>query len=173
VLRLTLAFVDIMLHRRGPDSLPSAAFLFWLLLSLALASGVAVNVLAAGLTTAIVAVALLVVGLELWFVWAMLRVFGRERRFRQTMSAVLGTNLVISVLVTPFIPFAEPPTPTDQTLSLAWLALFFLKVWSIDITSFVLSRALERPYLLALAIVIAYVLLIETLQQTLLSSSVA
>ena len=36
MLRLIFAFVDIMLHRRGPDSLPSAPFLLWSLLALSI-----------------------------------------------------------------------------------------------------------------------------------------
>jgi hypothetical protein len=38
VLRLFLAFVDIMLHRRGPDSIPSSPFLLWSLFALSLAA---------------------------------------------------------------------------------------------------------------------------------------
>jgi hypothetical protein len=48
------------------------------------------------------------------------------------------------------------------------MALAALELWSIDIMAFVLSRALERPYLLTLAIVIAYVFLIASLQLSLI-----
>ena len=41
-------------------------------------------------------------------------------------------------------------------------------LWSVDINAFVFARALERPYLLCVAIVIAYALLIVSLQATLL-----
>jgi len=167
VLRLILTVVDIMLHRRGPDSLPSSRFLFWFLLASMLASSLAVRIVE-GITMPRVAVTLLVAGFEFWFVWGMLRLFGRVRRFRQTMSAVLGTDAIIAALMMPFAPFSDPPTAAGQELSLAWFALTFLEVWSIDITAFVLSRALERPYLPTLAIVIAYFLLIVSLQATLL-----
>jgi hypothetical protein len=85
------------------------------------------------------------------------------------MSAVLGTDAILNLLMMPFIPFATPPTAAGQPLSFGWLALALLEVWSIDIMAFVLARALDRPYLLTLAIVIAYVLLIASLQITLLS----
>ena len=42
--------------------------------------------------------------------------------------------------------------------------------WSIDINAFVFSRALERPYLLCVAIVVAYALLMLSLQTTLLQT---
>ncbi len=167
MLRLILALVDIMLHRRGPDSLPSSQFLFWFLLAAMLASSFAVLVVD-GITALYTAIILLVAGFRLWFVWAVLRVFGRERRFKQTMSAVLGTHVILGALTLPLVPFSEPPAAAGQEPSLAWLALLALEVWSIDITAFVLSRALERPYLLTLAIVLAYFLLILILQATML-----
>jgi hypothetical protein len=168
VLRLIFALVDIMLHRRGPDSLPSSPFLFWFLFALMITTTLALRAVDE-LTALGIVVAVLVAGLEIWFVWAVLRAFGRERRFRQAMGAVFGTDAMINVLMIPFIPFALPPSADGQQLSFAWLALAMLEVWSIDIMAFVLSRALDRPYLLTLAIVIAYVLLIASLQITLLS----
>jgi hypothetical protein len=167
VLRLIFAFVDIMLHRRGPDSLPSSGFLLWLLFGCVLATAFAVRMIE-GITPLGVAVTLLLAGLELWFVWAVLRAFGKEPRFWQTMTAVLGTDLIINVLAAPLVPFSEPPTSTEQQLSFAWMALAALELWSIDIMAFVLSRALERPYLLTLAIVIAYVFLMASLQLSLI-----
>lgn len=167
MLRLILALVDIMLHRRGPDSLPPSRFLFWFLLASMLASSLAVRIVE-GITMPDVASTLLVAGLEFWFVWGVLRLFERQRRFRQTMSAVLGTDAIIAVLMLPFAPFSDPPTAAGQGLSLAGFVLAGLQVWSIDITAFILSRALERPYLPTLAIVIAYFLLIVSLQAALL-----
>ncbi len=80
MLRLILAFVDIMLHRRGPEDLPSSRFLVWLLLFVSI--GVELGVLFANdgaLRTA--AVSVLVDLLDLWFVWALLRTFNRQKRF--------------------------------------------------------------------------------------------
>ncbi|HJR68625.1 MAG TPA: hypothetical protein VKA43_01150 [Gammaproteobacteria bacterium] len=167
MLRLTLAFVDIMLHRRGPDSLPSSQFLFWLLLAAMLASSFAALVVD-GVTPLGIAVVLSAAGFELWFVWAVLRLYERERRFRQTMSAVLGTDAIIGVLTLPLIAFADPPPAGSQEISFAGFAFLALVVWSIDITAFVLSRALDRPYLLTLVIVLAYFLLMYIFQASLL-----
>jgi hypothetical protein len=166
VLRLIFALVDIMLHRRGPDGLPSSQFLFWLLLAVMLASSFAALIVG-GITPPRAAVMLLVVGLEFWFVWALLRLFERQRRFRQTMTAVLGVDAVIAALTIPLIPFSQPVVG-GQMLPPASLAVLALEIWSIDVHAFVLSRALDRPYLLTLAVTIAYVLLMMSLQATLL-----
>jgi hypothetical protein len=170
VLRLILAFVDIMLHRRGPDSLPSSQFLLWTLLALSILADCAILWLARESGRAF-AVSLLVTGFDLWFVWAVLRTFNRQPRFRQTMTAMLGADLLLAALQAPLVrslvdsPPPDPENPTVTLTGVLWLAII---VWSIDISAFVFSRALERPYFLCVAIVIAYFLLIRSLQITLL-----
>jgi hypothetical protein len=167
VLRLIFAFVDIMLHRRGPEDLPSSKFLFWLLLATSLGVELAVTLWVGGRGRTI-AVAILGTIFNVWFVWALLRTFNRERRFLQTISAVLGADVILSVLHAPVVPFIEVPDPEQPTLTIPMLLTTAVFVWSIDINAFVFSRALERPYILCLAIVIGYAFLMFSLQATLL-----
>ena len=165
--RLFLAFVDIMLHRRGPDTLPSSPFLLWVLLALSLVVHVSIDWWAGGSARA-AAVDVLVLGLDVWFVWALLRTFNRQPRFRQTMTALLGADIVLNLLLAPVIPWLEVQDPQNPALTLPMLLAVLAFVWAIDINAFVFSRALERPYLLCMAIVIGYALLIRSLQVTLL-----
>jgi hypothetical protein len=167
VLRLFLAFVDIMLHRRGPDTLPSSQFLLWWLLALSLAVHVAIDWWVGGSSRA-AAVDVLVLGLDVWFVWALLRTFNKQPRFRQTMTALLGADILLNLLLAPVIPWLEVQDPQNTALTLPVLLAVLAFVWAIDINAFVFSRALERPYLLCMAIVIGYALLIRSLQVTLL-----
>jgi len=116
-------------------------------------------------------VSLLVTGLDIWFVWALLRTFNRQSRFRQTMTAMLGAEVLLGLLQAPLVrPLVEapPPDPQNPTITLPGLLLLVILIWSIDISAFVFSRALERPYLLCAAMVIGYFLLIRSLQITLL-----
>ena len=170
MLRLIFAFVDIMLHRRGPESLPSSPFLFWSLLALSVVADCAIIWLA-GESGRAFFVSLLVTGLDIWFVWALLRTFNRQARFRQTMTAMLGVEVLLAILQAPLVrPLVEapPPDPQNPTITLPGMLLLVILIWSIDISSFVFSRALERPYLLCAAMVIGYFLLIRSLQITLL-----
>jgi hypothetical protein len=167
VLRLIFAFLDVMLHRRGPDSMPSSRFLLWLLLGAALVVHAAINAWAGGSARA-AAVDALILGLDVWFVFALLRTFGKQPRFRQTMIALLGADIVLSVLFAPVLPFLAEQDPQNPELTLPVMLTVAAFVWAIDINSFVFSRALERPYLLCMAIVIGYALLIRSLQITLL-----
>lgn len=170
MLRLIFAFVDIMLHRRGPESLPSSRFLFWALLALSIVADSAIVWLAGEGGRAFV-VSLLVTGLDIWFVWALLRTFNRQSRFRQTMTAMLGAEVLLALLQAPLVrPLVEAPPqdPQNPTVTLPGMLLLLTIIWSIDISAFVFSRALERPYVLCAAIVIGYFLLIRSLQITLL-----
>jgi hypothetical protein len=167
VLRLIFAFIDIMLHRRGPDSMPSSSFLLWLLLAVSLGVHAGLNLWAGG-DSRVVAVDVLILGLDVWFVWGLLRMFNKQPRFRQTMSALLGADIVLSVLYAPVLPRLAEQDPENPELTLPVLLTVAAFAWAIDINSFVFSRALERPYLLCMAIVIGYALLIRSLQVTLL-----
>ena len=171
MLRLVLAFVDIMLHRRGPEDLPSSQFLVWLLLAVAVGVELAI-VLANDGTVRAAAVAMLIQFLDVWFVWALLRTFNRQRRFRQTMCALLGTETILNLAGAPLVPLltASAAASPEPQITLPLLLTALLGVWSIDIAAFVFARALERPYVLCVAIMLGYVLLIVSLQTTLLPS---
>jgi hypothetical protein len=172
VLRLIFAFVDIMLHRRGPESLPSSQFLFWALLALSIVTD-CIILWMAGEPGRAFAVSLLVTGFDLWFVWALLRTFNKQPRFRQTMTAMLGARVLLGFLQAPLVRAlvnAPPQDPQNPQVGFAGILWLLILVWSIDISAFVFSRALERPYLLCAAIVVGYFLLIRALQITLLPS---
>jgi hypothetical protein len=159
-----------MLHRRGPDSLPSSQFLFWALLALSILTD-CIILWMAGEPGRAFAVSLLVTGFDLWFVWALLRTFNKQPRFRQTMTAMLGARVLLGVLQAPLVRAlveASPPDAQNPQVGFAGVLWLLILVWSIDISAFVFSRALERPYLLCAAIVIGYFLLIRSLQITLL-----
>jgi hypothetical protein len=166
VWRLILAFVEIAFHRRGPEQLPSSGFLF----ALVLAANLGLTFLSVR-TLDVVQHPLLMVFVDaafwLAFVWCVLRAFERERRFRQTASALLGTDAVLSLLGLPLVLWhrALNAPPSEATLPL--LLQLLMIVWSIDISAFVLSRALDRMYVLAVVIVVGYLLLSISLRATL------
>jgi len=161
VLRLILAFVDIMLHRRGPEDLPASTFFVSALFAVSLSVVLGIHY-ATGGTLREAAASVIIAFLEVWFVWALLRVFNREARFRQTMAAVLGTNTILNVASAPLLPMVEAAAvaavaaPADASVSLPVLLMWLIAIWSLLIGAFVFSRALERPYLLCLCIWIAY-----------------
>lgn len=174
MLRLILAFVDIMLHRRGPEHLPSSQFLVWALLVVSIGVELAI-LFATDQPARLAGVSVLVALLDVWFVWALLRTFNRQRRFWQTMSALLGADIILRIVGAPLVAMldssaaAADPTTGRPEITFPVLLAALITVWSIDIWAFVFSRALERPYILCVAIMLGYVLLIASLQASLLS----
>jgi hypothetical protein len=168
VLRVIYAFVDILLHRRGPDHLPASRFFF----GLVLVGAVVVSLFTIQFSTIpserFVPIIVVDIGFSLAFTWCVLRAFGVERRFLQTASATLGAASLLDLASLPFALWyrAESAGTGDVTLPYVIYLLVAL-VWLIDVTSFIMSRAIGRPYFLGLAIVIGYALLSVSLEATL------
>ena len=166
MLSLILPFVEIALHRRGPEHLPASRFLFGLVL--------VTYLVVALLTTQILndpgypmPAVLIQLVLELAFIWCVLRAFERQRRFVQAACAVFGTDTLLNLLALPLILWHRALAVPAAELTLPTVLQFLLWVWSIDIATSILSRALERPYVVALAIVVGYELLSASLHFTL------
>jgi hypothetical protein len=164
LLPLVLAFIDIALHRRGPEQLPASSFLLGFVLVVYLVVAFATLRLdppAANLTMLLVAGVMLYAG----FVWAVLKAFKHEKRFMQTAIALLGTDTLFNVMSLPLLWLNRPADETTMTLpGLLLLIVFF---WSIDVSGFVLSRAIGRPYVVGVGIMVGYVLLSISLRASL------
>ncbi len=171
MLSLIIAFVDIALHRRGPDKLPASQFFFVLVLIVSVAVEL-VELLIAQVGERTLVLTLFDVVVDLAFVWAVLKAFGRERRFLQTATAILGTDALLNVLSLPLVLWNHAlPSPETQTLASAVIFVLFLVLtfWSIDISGFVLARAIERSYLIGVTIMLAYVMLSLSLRAQLIA----
>jgi len=136
VLRLILAFVDIMLHRRGPEDLPSSTFFVSALFAVSLFVVLGIHYVTGG-TLREVTASVVIAFLEVWFVFALLRVFNREARFRQTMAAILGTSTILNVVNAPLLPMvkaaavAAVAAPAEASVSLPVLLTWLLTIWSL------------------------------------------
>lgn len=166
MLTLLSAFVDIALHRRGPEHLPASRFLLALVLAANLAVAALVVQMMRDPTYPFLAV-LILTGLELAFVWCLLRAFERERRFVQTAAAVLGTDTLLTIIGLPLLAWHRALGAPPNEATLPQMLDLLIWVWSIDIAASIMSRALERPYVVALAIMIGYVMLSTSLRLTL------
>ena len=168
MLRLIYAFVEIALHRRGPDGLPASQFFFGLMLATSLAVSVFMLQFAKVAAGQIVPMIVVDTGFSLAFTWSVLKAFGVERRFIQTASAVLGVDALLNLLSLPFALWHQAlHVPADTSTVPSVIYLLIAGVWAIDVGSFIIARAIERPYVLALVVVVAYVLLELSLDVTL------
>jgi len=155
---LVSVFLDIALHRRGPEALPASQFLLGLLLALYLiANLLSLSIL--GILDPSEATLLLTDSIfVLAYVFMVLRFFRHERRFRQTASALLGTDVLFNVVGLPLAlwsrAIAVPPDPTSTPTLLRLLIV----LWWIDVAGFIFGRATARPYIVGVLFVILYIM---------------
>jgi len=166
LIRLVLIFVEIALHRSGPDALPESRFLFGLLLTIYFVVGVAAALILRPFTVAIGIVAF-DTALYLGVVWLLLALYKVSNRYLQTASALLGTGIIMTLAQIPIFATADFDN-AEVTLTSGGVVLFLLSlVWSLDIAAFVLSRALQLSYFAAVLIVTMYVVSSFTLGRSL------
>lgn len=153
---LTSAFIDIALHRKGPDVLPASPFLFGLVLGAYSIVSLAALSITWSLGRALAAM-LADTAIYLAFFGVVLASMRRGGRFWQTATAILGTETFLSCLALPLL-LTRPAEPDGSAFEvLASSVLLGLLLWSVDIAGFVLSRALDRPYIVGVLIMIGYV----------------
>lgn len=151
-------FVDVLFHRRGPEELPSSRFLLGVTLLVAFGADFGTLLIDFDAVRAFVLAAVTTV-LDLAFVWCVLHAFSLDRRFRQTMTALLGTSVIIDLFLVPVSFWSKTYDPAQSEAVLPWTVLLLFAIWAIDVAGFVLARALERPYALGVAIMLGYALL--------------
>ncbi len=159
MLALIRAFFDIALHRRGPEELPASGLLFGAALAAYLAAaGVSLSQPMLAVLHPVLLLAM-DTALTLGFIWALLKTFAHERRFRQTATAFFGTAALFNVLGTPIAIWYDALRAAEADIAMPAILLVLLLVWMIDVGGFILSRAIGRPYVLAIGIMLGYELL--------------
>ena len=170
MLRLISVILGITVHRRGPDELPSSPFLVLVLLAASECAQLITLKLAAAPDDAIL-VMLFSVAMDFLFVWGVLVMFERRQRFWQTMGAFLGAGVVLNAISAVLVAWNQSLQVPADTTTAPEVLLQLLQVWSVDIGGFLLSRAIDRHYVLGVVIMLGYVLLSTSLLSTVLFSS--
>ncbi len=162
--------LGITVHRRGPEELPSSPFLVLLLLGASECAQL-VNLRIAAAPDDVILVVLSSVALDFLFVWAVLATFERRQRFWQTMSAFLGAGVVLNAISVLLVAWNQSLHASADAVTAPDVLEQLLRVWSVDIGGFVLSRAIDRHYALGVVIMLGYVLLSTSLLSAVLFSS--
>ncbi len=158
VWRLATAFAEIAVHRRSPADLPASQFLVGLLVALYLVVELAYLRILRELGAIQTLLLLLDCAFFLAYVFVALRIFGRERRFRQTAAALLGAEVLLDLIGLPLAFWIRAlDAPPDQATPPQLLYLL-LWLWSVDVGGYIIGRAIARPYLVGLLFMILYVI---------------
>lgn len=96
------------------------------------------------------------------FYFLVVQIAGYQDRYLQTLTAILGVDAIITlVYLSGFVVvsrFFDPLT----TLTFVWA----ITGWSVAVEGHIISRAIDRPWAIGIAIaVVSYALLLMTYQQ--------
>jgi hypothetical protein len=146
-------FIDIALHRKGPQDVPAASAVLGLTLAAYLAFGAATLWPSAMNVNLVVGQLALDLMLILTIFGGLLFLTGRVVRLRQTLAAVFGTGALLSAMALPFVWIATrafsdgAPTPgMEGPALLSTMALFLLLLVSLLVTGHILRNALDWSY---------------------------
>lgn len=154
---LIAAFIDIIMHRRGPEDLPASRFLLVLVLVVYLAVGFAVTRVSEPWPRA-VAILAVDATLYLLFIQLLLRMSGLASRFLQTTTALVGVSTLFNAAALPLLLWLEQADGASVLPLLPYAVLIALLLWSLDVSAFIFSRAIAKPYVAGVTIVIGYFL---------------
>ena len=85
--------------------------------------------------------------------WIILFFAGKQARYLQTVSALLGTDALISFFAIPALA-----SLAVQPSALGFVAVMLLMVWSWAVTGYIFSHALSKPILFGLGVAFLYIL---------------
>ncbi len=154
---LLQAYMDIAFMRQGPQDLPASSFLFLL----TLITNITITILQSFVNTVgdgdgeLVQIFLSTLWLLL-FVWLVLSMYGRRKRFLQSGTALLGADAFLSLLQLPLLAWRNLLNVEPLTLAAPDPFILGLYFWFLVIVAQVFRHALEIPLAGATAIAVIY-----------------
>jgi len=143
---LFFRLIGVLLLRRGPQDLPAGAPAL-IVTVLAYLAVTAFNLTRGEGHPTPAPVLLLAVGVPLILTWIVLKIRNLTARWTQTLTALFGSNALLSVVTLPF-SLAAGSEP-NAGLALVLLASFF---WSFAVDAHIWRQALEISFALALVV---------------------
>lgn len=146
-------FFDITLLRKGPQDIPAARWLFWLVLPAYLAINTLILMLdnyGATIPAQIAVDFMLMAG----FSWPLLHFSGRPHRFPQTLCALIGADALISFFTIPAVASLN-----FQGAELAIIAMLGLMFWHWMVMGHILRHALNTSLFFGLGLSLLYILI--------------
>jgi len=150
---LVRVFLDICLGTKGPQDLPSSRFLLGLVFAANAVIGVVVFWVETTLSQSFLEVLLSLAWL-IGFTYTVLMVSGKSGRFQQTLCALLGTDIVISLIALPLLIWMKGAAD----LPLPYYFIIGLMCWSMLIVGHILRHALATTHSISLGLALLYVL---------------
>ena len=151
-----------MLLRQGPDKVPRSGLVFFVALVISVLVSMSVSEIVLPGIDPMHDVTLLLAILNVGFYFVVLQVTGYPERFVQTAIAILGADAVLTFFYMGGFLAVELIADKPTAFTLAW----FISCWSVSVEGHIIARAIDRHWLVGIAIALAsYVLLLLTYWQ--------
>ena len=154
------AFFDICCFRLNPQDLPKSNVLLTLsILGYMLASGL-LALLSTQLVNATLA-GIIEVLLVMLFTYGLLQIRNKTERWSQTVTALSGTGIVLSMIALPLYYLGSNPDQAGAIQTVGLLLLIILIIWNIAIMAHIFRHALQTTIGLGVVIAITYIWVIS------------
>ena len=164
MITLFKTFLEIILFRRGPESVPHSSALFVIVVAIWLMVGV-VGIAAADSYSGSALLVDLILTITAFTLYALvINAFGKSERIIRALTSILGCGAVFGAALFGSRWLLSIWLGEDQVITAAQLIL----LWSILVEGHIIAGAIERPrvigFLIALAVFMAQLQLITLLQ---------
>lgn len=155
---LIQTFFRLCLFSARPQDLPASQTLLFIALVLNWLVGVGLFFPSYGLSQAIV-ISLVSVLVSVVLLWLILRLRSYGARFQQTMTAMLGADVVLGVLMLPLNfgivtrPVGQDPDPISA------LGLLVIVIWAMFVYAHIFRHTLSTKLSIGFAVSLVYVIL--------------
>ncbi len=153
---LIAAFVRIALRQAGPDCLPASGFLVLVVGASYALLQLITGWVDYGIHPRLGLVIVVDLALLAAFAWAVLRVGGKTSRFPQTLTALFGTGILLSLINLPFSLWRAGSVPGEQLPAITVAVGLALVIWSVIIGGHIYARALSQTYAVGLLIAVLH-----------------
>lgn len=164
--QLIVLFFEICIMRKGPQDVPASPWLVRLMFIPYLLVNLLILLLDSDWSHALLQISAETV-LMVGFCYPLLYFSGKTARFPQTLTALLGSDVVISLCAIPAVASLN-----TQISQVAYIAMIVLMGWHWLVNGNIFRHALDRPLMFGLALAFLYIL-ISTQVMTLLFTEIA
>lgn len=148
-------FFEICLFRRNPQDIPASHFLMFASLGALVTLGLAISSLSLPFEDALISTGINLFVLVI-ITQLVLILYSKQARFMQTITAMAGAGIVISIFAIPVMVMLEYCSRNDinaAPVSILWLLLV---VWEVMVMAHIIKHALSCHFFLALIVAVLY-----------------
>lgn len=151
-------FWDICLLRKGPEDVPASPILLLILIFAGLAlDGFRLNLLLPAIPAYSLLITLLAYTLLMVLVVAaFMLLLGYQRRIVQTLTAMSGSGVLLSIII---LPFDYIISLAPDRFTMVSLIVLVMQLWSLVVLGHILARALSVHRLMGVIIAFGYLML--------------